>query len=95
MGIPSWALSGIVVGALATWSLPGKEPGGFFITMLIGIAGAIVGGFIGTLLGLGSVNGFNVRSLVISIIGALLLLAIYRRVKKKPVSSSPTRSGPS
>ena len=85
MGILSWALLGIVVGALAKWIMPGKDPGGFFITMLIGIAGAVVGGFIGTLLGLGTVSGFNVRSLVISIVGALLLLAIYRRVKKKPV----------
>jgi uncharacterized membrane protein YeaQ/YmgE (transglycosylase-associated protein family) len=85
MGILSWALLGIVVGALAKWIMPGKDPGGFFITMLIGIAGAVVGGFIGTMLGLGSVSGFNVRSLVIAVAGSLLLLAVYRRLKKKPV----------
>jgi uncharacterized membrane protein YeaQ/YmgE (transglycosylase-associated protein family) len=82
MGILLWAILGLVVGALAKWIMPGKDPGGFFITMLIGIAGAVVGGFIGTFLGIGNVNGFNVRSLVIAIAGALLLLAIYRRMKK-------------
>jgi len=82
MGILSWAVLGLVVGALAKWIMPGKDPGGFFITMLIGIAGAMVGGFIGTLLGVGNVSGFNVRSLVIAIAGSLLLLAIYRRTRK-------------
>jgi len=83
MGILSWAVLGLVVGALAKWIMPGKDPGGFFVTMLLGIAGAMVGGFIGTFLGIGNVSGFNVRSVAIAIAGSLLLLAIYRRMKKK------------
>ena len=52
MGILSWLLLGLVVGALGKWIMPGKDPGGLLVTMAIGIAGAVVGGFIGSLLGL-------------------------------------------
>jgi uncharacterized membrane protein YeaQ/YmgE (transglycosylase-associated protein family) len=82
MGILSWVILGLVVGALAKWIMPGKDPGGFIVTTLLGIAGAVVGGFLGTMLGIGNVSGFNLRSLVIAIAGSLLLLAIYRRMKK-------------
>ena len=82
MGIISWMVMGLMIGALATWIMPGKDPGGIFVTMLIGIAGALVGGFIAGLLGLGSVSGFNIPSLLIAIGGALLLLWLYRKVKK-------------
>ena len=82
MGIISWVLMGLVVGALAKWIMPGKDPGGIIVTMLIGIAGAFVGGFIGSLLGLGSVTGFNVVSLLLAIGGALVLLFGYRLISK-------------
>ena len=82
MGIISWVLMGLVVGALAKWIMPGKDPGGIIVTILIGIAGAFVGGFIGSLLGLGSVTGFNVVSLLLAIGGALVLLYGYRLIKK-------------
>ena len=83
MGILSWILLGLLVGALAKFIMPGDDPGGIIVTMLIGIAGAFVGGFVSTQLGLGTVEGFDIRSLAIAIGGALLLLFGYRQVKKR------------
>jgi uncharacterized membrane protein YeaQ/YmgE (transglycosylase-associated protein family) len=62
--------------------MPGKDPGGFIITILLGIGGAFVGGFLGNLVGLGGVSGFNIGSFVLATGGAMLLLIIYRMVKK-------------
>jgi uncharacterized membrane protein YeaQ/YmgE (transglycosylase-associated protein family) len=81
MGILSWILLGLVVGVLAKWIMPGDDPGGVIVTILLGIAGAFVGGYIATLLGLGTVDGFNFGSLVIAVVGSLLLLWVYRRVR--------------
>jgi uncharacterized membrane protein YeaQ/YmgE (transglycosylase-associated protein family) len=80
MGFISWILLGLVVGVLAKWILPGKDPGGLIVTILIGIAGAVVGGYLATLLGLGAVTGFNLGSLAIAVVGAILLLLVYRRL---------------
>ena len=82
MGIISWIIMGLIVGALAKWIMPGSDPGGLIVTTLIGIAGAFVGGFLGSLVGLGSVSGFNLISLVLAIGGALLLLFGYRLLKR-------------
>ncbi len=82
MGILSWIIMGLIVGLLAKFILPGKDSGGIIITILIGIAGSFVGGFIGSFLGFGSVTGFNVGSLLLAIGGAVLLLILYRFVKK-------------
>lgn len=84
MGILSWILLGLVVGILAKWIMPGPDPGGLILTIFLGIAGALVGGYIGALVGLGSVTGFNLGSLALAIVGALLLLWIYRRVRGRP-----------
>jgi len=62
--------------------MPGDDPGGFIVTILIGIAGAFVGGFIGSKLGIGDVTGFNFGSIAIAIGGAILLLFGYRLIKK-------------
>ncbi len=82
MGILSWIVMGLIVGLLAKFIMPGKDPGGLIVTILIGIAGAFVGGFIGSRLGLGAVTGFNVGSILLATGGALLLLILYRIVKK-------------
>jgi uncharacterized membrane protein YeaQ/YmgE (transglycosylase-associated protein family) len=82
MGVVSWILMGLIVGALAKWMMPGEDPGGIFITILIGIAGAFLGGFIGSFIGLGSVTGFNLISLALAVGGALLLLFGYRLLKQ-------------
>lgn len=81
MGIISWVILGLIVGILAKWFMPGKDGGGFFMTIILGVAGALVGGYISSFFGMGSVTGFNFASLIISILGAMLLLFIYRKLK--------------
>ena len=80
MGILGWIVFGLIVGALARLLMPGKDPGGFFVTILLGIIGAVVGGFLGRLLGLyreGEPAGF-----VGALLGAILVLWIYRKTRK-------------
>jgi uncharacterized membrane protein YeaQ/YmgE (transglycosylase-associated protein family) len=83
MGIISWILLGLVAGALAKFIMPGKDPGGFFVTILIGIAGAFLGGFLGTFIGLGKIESFDLGGILIATVGALVLLIIFRLFKKK------------
>jgi uncharacterized membrane protein YeaQ/YmgE (transglycosylase-associated protein family) len=82
MGWLTWILFGLIAGAIAKWIMPGKDPGGIIITILLGIAGAFVGGWIGTLIGFGSVSGFDLRSFGLAVVGALVLLWLYRMFKK-------------
>jgi len=83
MGILSWIVMGLIVGILAKFIMPGQDPGGIIITILLGIGGAFVGGFIGSFLGLGPVSGFNIGSIVLATGGAILLLVLYRAIKKR------------
>lgn len=69
-------LIGLVAGALAKWIMPGKDPGGLIVTMLLGIAGSFVGGFLGRLVGWYEPG--EGAGLIVSVIGALILLAVYR-----------------
>jgi uncharacterized membrane protein YeaQ/YmgE (transglycosylase-associated protein family) len=76
MEILGWILFGLVVGALAKLVMPGRDPGGIIVTMLLGIAGAVLGGFVGRALGFygeGEAAGF-----LMSLVGAIVLLALYR-----------------
>ena len=81
MGIISWIVFGLVAGIFAKFLMPGDDPGGFLKTTGLGVVGALVGGFIATRIGFGDVTGFNLRSFVIAIAGALLVLWGYRKVK--------------
>lgn len=83
MGILSWIFLGLLAGALAKFIMPGKDPGGCFVTILIGIAGAMVGGFLGTYFGLGKIESFDLGGIFIATMGAILLLIVYRLVSKK------------
>jgi uncharacterized membrane protein YeaQ/YmgE (transglycosylase-associated protein family) len=83
MGIISWILLGLVAGALAKFIMPGKDPGGILITMLIGIAGAVVAGMIGSFIGWGKVESFDMWGIFISTLGAIVVLVLYRLLKKK------------
>jgi uncharacterized membrane protein YeaQ/YmgE (transglycosylase-associated protein family) len=83
MGIISWIILGLVVGLLAKFFMPGKDPGGIIVTILIGIAGAIIGGYFGRLLGIGDVKGFDLTSLLLALGSSILLLFVYRILKKK------------
>lgn len=79
MGIRSWIVFGLIAGAIAKFIMPGKDPGGCLGTIVIGILGALIGGFVGNeLLDIGSVTGFNLRSFGIAILGAIILLVLYR-----------------
>ena len=81
MGIIGWIILGLIAGAIAKALLPGDDPGGIFITMLIGIAGAIVGGLIASALNVGDLGDFfDLGTWIIAIVGALLLLVAYRAV---------------
>jgi len=82
MGIISWIVMGLIVGLLAKFVMPGKDPGGIVITILLGIGGSLIGGDIGTLLGLGSVTGFDLKSILLATGGAVLILLLYRAIKK-------------
>jgi uncharacterized membrane protein YeaQ/YmgE (transglycosylase-associated protein family) len=73
---------GLIVGLLAKLIMPGRDPGGLIVTVLIGIAGAFLGGFIGSYLGFGAVTGFNVGSILLASGGAVLLLILYRVIKR-------------
>ncbi len=80
MGILAWIVLGLIAGAIAKFLMPGRDPGGIFITILIGIVGAVIGGFIGSSLGVGDVTGVNLWSIVLSVVGAIVLLIGYRMV---------------
>lgn len=83
MGILTWILFGLVVGIIAKLLMPGRDPGGFIVTILLGIAGALLGGFIGRAMGWyaeGDAAGW-----IVSILGAIVLLAIYRMMVRKRV----------
>ncbi len=83
MGILSWIILGLVAGVLAKWLMPGKDDGGWIMTILLGIAGAYVGGYLGSLLGLGVAGGgLNIASLATAPAGAFVLLFVYRLIKK-------------
>lgn len=82
MGIISWIIFGLLAGLIAKFIMPGKDPGGVFITIALGIAGALIGGFIATSLGYGRVDGFNFGSFVIAVIGSLILLFGYRMIRR-------------
>ncbi len=89
MGIIAYIILGLIAGLIAKAIMPGKDPGGAIITILIGIAGSIIGGFLGgMLLGYGTVNNVGdvsrpgfLMSLILAVIGAVILLAVYRLIK--------------
>ena len=83
MGILSWILLGLVAGAIAKALHPGKDPQGCIVTMIIGIIGAVVGGWIATMLGWGTVDGFNIYSILVAVGGAVLALAIYTAITRR------------
>ncbi len=82
MGILSWIIFGLIAGIIAKWLMPGRDGGGFIITIILGIIGAVVGGYISTFFGYGRVDGFNFGSFVVAVIGAIVVLWIYRLVRR-------------
>lgn len=82
MSILSWIVLGLIAGALAKLLMPGKDGGGWIVTIVLGVAGAFVGGYLGTQLGLGgATDGVNLPSIATATAGAFVLLFIYKLVK--------------
>ena len=81
MGFLGWIVLGLLAGAIAKLIMPGDDPGGIIVTMLIGIVGAVVGGFLGSrIFGIGLENFWNLQTWIVAIVGALILLALYRLI---------------
>ena len=95
LGILVWIILGLIAGLIAKAIMPGKDPGGAILTTLLGIVGAVIGGFIGRGLGYGptvdSAGGLSepgfLMSLVLAVIGAIIVLAVYRLIKGRTVSA--------
>jgi uncharacterized membrane protein YeaQ/YmgE (transglycosylase-associated protein family) len=93
--IIGWAIFGLIAGAIAKMLMPGKDSGGIFVTMLLGIAGAEVGGWIGRALwGSSGVTGWGLGSWILAIGGSMLLLLLYRLiVGRRTAATTTTRPG--
>ncbi len=81
MGVLSWLILGLVVGILAKFIMPGKDSGGMVTTIILGIVGAFLGGAISSFLGFGSFSGWDIKSLLIAVGGAIIALVIWRKIK--------------
>ena len=81
MGVLGWILFGLVVGVVAKFLTPGRDPGGFFVTILIGIIGAMLGGFIGR--GLGWYGEGDPVGFVMAVVGSIILLVLFRLTSRR------------
>jgi len=83
MGILAWIVFGLIAGVIAKFIMPGRDGGGFILTIILGIVGAVVGGWLATFFGIGGdVTGFNLGSFMVAVVGAIVVLAIYRLVRR-------------
>jgi uncharacterized membrane protein YeaQ/YmgE (transglycosylase-associated protein family) len=90
--IIGWIIFGLIVGAIAKLLMPGRDPGGIFVTILLGIGGALIGGFIGRALwGSSGANDWSIGSFILAIAGSILLLFIYRMVKGRSAGATIDR----
>ena len=80
MGLLSWILFGLLAGGVAKFLMPGRDPGGCIITIIVGIIGALLGGFLATKLGFGGISGFDLRSFFIAVLGSIILLILWRMI---------------
>ncbi|MEV6514127.1 MULTISPECIES: GlsB/YeaQ/YmgE family stress response membrane protein [unclassified Streptomyces] len=82
MGIIAWIIIGLLAGAIAKMLMPGKDPGGIIVTMLIGIVGGLLGGWLGKVIfGVDSIDGFfDISTWIAAIVGSFILLLVYRLV---------------
>ncbi|RQP13694.1 MAG: GlsB/YeaQ/YmgE family stress response membrane protein [Chryseobacterium sp.] len=84
MGILGWIIFGLIIGVLAKLVMPGKQGYGWLATIILGILGAMLGGWIGSALGMGSVDSpWSLGSIIMSVIGAVILIAIYGALTRK------------
>jgi len=82
IAILTWIVLGLIVGLLARFIMPGRQRGGLIITVLLGIGGALLGGYLGSVLGIGTVSGFDIKSILIATGGAILILLLFRLIRR-------------
>lgn len=83
MGIIAWIVFGLIAGVIAKLLMPGRDGGGFILTCILGIVGAVVGGWLATMFGIGgSISGFNLHSFLVAVVGAIMVLVIFRLLRR-------------
>ncbi|EAA1197131.1 GlsB/YeaQ/YmgE family stress response membrane protein [Salmonella enterica subsp. enterica serovar Brandenburg] len=83
MGIIAWIIFGLIAGVIAKLLMPGRDGGGFILTCILGIVGAVVGGWLATIFGIGgSISGFNLHSFLVAVVGAIVVLVIFRLLRR-------------
>jgi uncharacterized membrane protein YeaQ/YmgE (transglycosylase-associated protein family) len=83
MGILAWIVFGLIAGVIAKFIMPGRDGGGFILTCVLGIVGAVVGGWLATMFGYGGdITGFDMHSFIVAVIGAIVVLAVFRLVRR-------------
>ncbi|EMN3917364.1 TPA: GlsB/YeaQ/YmgE family stress response membrane protein [Citrobacter amalonaticus] len=83
MGIIAWIVFGLIAGVIAKLLMPGRDGGGFILTCILGIIGAVVGGWLATMFGIGgTISGFNLHSFLVAVVGAIVVLGVFRLVRR-------------
>ncbi|EBH9036781.1 TPA: GlsB/YeaQ/YmgE family stress response membrane protein [Salmonella enterica] len=83
MGIIAWIIFGLIAGVIAKLLMPGRDGGGFILTCILGIVGAVVGGWLASMFGIGgSISGFNLHSFLVAVVGAIVVLVIFRLLRR-------------
>lgn len=83
MGIIAWIVFGLIAGVIAKLLMPGRDGGGFILTCILGIVGAVVGGWLATMFGIGgSISGFNLHRFLVAVVGAIVVLVIFRLLRR-------------
>jgi uncharacterized membrane protein YeaQ/YmgE (transglycosylase-associated protein family) len=84
MGILTWIVFGLIAGVIAKLIMPGRDGGGFILTCVLGIVGAVVGGWLATMFGIGGgVNGFNLHSFLVAVVGSIVVLVVFRLLRRE------------
>ena len=94
MDILSWLVLGLIAGLIAKFLIPGDDPGGIIVTVLVGAAGGFLGGIVARTLGLGDVDGVNLGSLIVAVVGAFVLLIALRIILRSRRALSFDDSAP-
>ncbi|ELE9714673.1 GlsB/YeaQ/YmgE family stress response membrane protein [Enterobacter kobei] len=83
MGIIAWIIFGLIAGAIAKLIMPGNDGGGFILTCVLEVVGAVVGGWLATMFGFGgNISGFDMHSFLVAVVGAIVVLGIFRLLRR-------------